>query len=247
MEEAMSTSVAIVTGAARGIGKAIAQRLVQDGFVVAVADMDLATAEATAGELGEQAFAVAVNVTDPQSVRAMCDAVLARAGRIDVLVNNAGIAGLAAPVAEYPLDEWRRIIAVNVDGVFLCCQAVIPTMLEQKYGRIVNIASISGKEGNPKMSAYSTSKAAVIGFTKALAKEVADSGVIVNCVTPAVIETEILQQLTPEAVGYMVSKIPMGRTGQPSEVAALVSWLASPQCSFSTGAVFDISGGRATY
>jgi NAD(P)-dependent dehydrogenase (short-subunit alcohol dehydrogenase family) len=247
MEEAMSTSVAIVTGAARGIGKAIAQRLVQDGFVVAVADMDLATAEATAGELGEQAFAVAVNVTDPQSVRAMCDAVLARAGRIDVLVNNAGIAGLAAPVAEYPLDEWKRIIAVNVDGVFLCCQAVIPTMAEQKYGRIVNIASISGKEGNPKMSAYSTSKAAVIGFTKALAKEVADSGVIVNCVTPAVIETEILQQLTPEAVGYMVSKIPMGRTGQPSEVAALVSWLASPQCSFSTGAVFDISGGRATY
>ncbi len=164
-----------------------------------------------------------------------------------MLVNNAGIAGTAARVASYPLAEWRRIMAVNLDGVFFCCQAVLPHMLERGAGRIVNIASISGKEGNPNMSAYSTSKAGVIGFTKALAKEVATQGILVNCVTPAVIETDILQQLTKEAVGYMVAKIPMGRTGQPAEVASLVSWLASKECTFSTGAVFDISGGRATY
>jgi NAD(P)-dependent dehydrogenase (short-subunit alcohol dehydrogenase family) len=243
-----NSSVAIVTGAARGIGKAIAERLLNDGFTVVIADRDFQTATNVAAELSAtNAFAVEVDVTDPASVKAMIDTVLERAGQIDVLVNNAGIAGTAAPVASYPVDEWRRILAVNLDGVFYCCQAVLPHMQERKSGRIINIASISGKEGNPNMSAYSTSKAGVIGFTKALAKEVATQGILVNCVTPAVIETEILQQLTKEAVNYMVSKIPMGRTGQPSEVAALVSWLASPDCSFSTGAVFDISGGRATY
>jgi 3-oxoacyl-[acyl-carrier protein] reductase len=244
----INSPVAIVTGAARGIGKTIAERLLHDGFTVAITDLDEQTANTTAAELNSaQAFALGVDVTDPASIKQMVDAVVERAGGVDVLVNNAGIAGVAAPVASYPLAEWRRIMAVNLDGVFLCCQAVLPYMLERGSGRIINIASISGKEGNPNMSAYSSSKAAVIGFTKALAKEVATQGILVNCVTPAVIETDILQQLTKEAVSYMVAKIPMGRTGQPSEVAALVAWLASEDCTFSTGAVFDISGGRATY
>ena len=243
--------VAIVTGAARGIGKAIAARLRQDGFRVAVADIDLAAAESTAAELSagetDGAFAIRLDVADPESARALAETVLARAGQIDVLVNNAGIAGQTAPVVAYPESEWRRVMAINLDGVFYCCRAVLPTMLERGSGRIINIASISGKEGNPRMAAYSTSKAAVIGLTKALAKEVATEGIYVNCVTPAVIETDILRQVPDEAVSYMVAKIPMGRVGQPHEVAALVAWLASDQCTFSTGAVFDISGGRATY
>jgi 3-oxoacyl-[acyl-carrier protein] reductase len=239
--------VAIVTGAARGIGKAIAERLAQDGFVVAVADLDEGAARTASAALGGAAFAVAVDVADEASVQRMVAAALNQAGRVDVLVNNAGIAGPAAPVAEYSAGEWRRVMAINLDGVFLCCKAVLPHMLARGSGRIVNIASISGKEGNPNMSAYSSSKAGVIGLTKALGKEVATKGIYVNCVTPAVIETDILQQLTDDAVKYMVSRIPMGRTGQPEEVAALVAWLASEQCSFSTGAVFDISGGRATY
>jgi 3-oxoacyl-[acyl-carrier protein] reductase len=241
--------VAIVTGAARGIGRAIATRLLTDGFVVAIADLDGDAAASTAVELQSlgKAFPIAVDVTDMQSVRNMADQVLNAYEAIDVLVNNAGIAGRAAPVVDYPEQEWRRVFAVNVDGVFYCSKAVLPSMLRRRSGRIVNIASISGKEGNPNMSAYSCSKAAVIGFTKSLAKEVATQGIFVNCITPAVIETEILNQLTNEAVQYMVSKIPMGRVGKPSEVAALVSWLASDECSFSAGAVFDISGGRATY
>ncbi len=241
------TKAAIVTGGARGIGLAICTRLLQDGFTVAVADIDLAAAEAAVVALDGPAFAVRLDVTDPESARIVAAAVLERAGRIDLLVNNAGIAGPAAPLADYPPAEWRRVLQINLDGVFYCCQAVLPAMLARRSGRIVNIASISGKEGNPQMSAYSTSKAGVIGLTKALAKEVATQGIYVNCVTPAVIETEILHQLTPEAVSYMVAKIPMGRVGQPHEVAALVAWLASDECTFSTGAVFDISGGRATY
>ena len=244
--------VAIVTGAARGIGEAITSRLARDGWCVAVADLDEAAASAASERLvgqgpGRRAFAVRVDVTDPTSAREMAQSVLDRAGRIDALVNNAGIAGLAAPVAEYPEDEWRRVLAVDLDGVFYCTRAVLPHMLERGSGRIVNIASISGKEGNPNMAAYSTAKAGVIGFTKAVGKELATRGILVNCVTPAVIETDILRQVTEEAVGYMVSRIPMGRTGKPEEVAALVAWLCSDECSFSTGAVFDISGGRATY
>ncbi len=238
---------AIVTGAARGIGRAIAERLARDGHAVVIADINQSAAQATAAEIGAGAMALAVDVSDPASVRAMAAAVLERYGRIDVLVNNAGITGPAAAVADYPIDAWRRVMSINLDGVFYCSQAVLPAMLAQGAGRIVNIASISGKEGNANMPAYSSSKAAVIGLTKALAKEVATRGIYVNCITPAIIETELLQQLTPEVVAGLVAKIPLGRTGHPAEVAALVAWLASDECSFSTGAVFDISGGRATY
>jgi 2-dehydro-3-deoxy-L-rhamnonate dehydrogenase (NAD+) len=242
--------VALVTGAARGIGAAIAQRLARDGACVGVADIDLAAATEEAQHIsrdGGGAFALRLDVADPASARQAVQSVLEREGRLDILVNNAGVAGLAAPVAEYPIDEWRRILSIDLDGVFYCCQAALPHMLERGSGRIVNIASISGKEGNPNMSAYSSAKAGVIGLTKALAKEVATRGILVNCVTPAVIATEILSQLNETAVQYMIARIPMSRTGLPEEVAALVAWLASDECSFSTGAVFDISGGRATY
>jgi 2-dehydro-3-deoxy-L-rhamnonate dehydrogenase (NAD+) len=240
---------ALVTGGARGIGKAIVSRLLKDGFAVAIADIDEATTGKAASELANlgEVFPVAVDITNTESVRGMVDQVLKRRSAIDVLVNNAGIGGKAAPVVDYPEQEWRRVLAVNLDAVFYCSKAILPGMLARGSGRIINVASISGKEGNPNMSAYSSSKAGVIGFTKALAKEVATRGIYVNCITPAVIETELLTQLTEEAVNYMVAKIPMNRVGKPEEVAALVAWLASEECSFSTGAVFDISGGRATY
>jgi 3-oxoacyl-[acyl-carrier protein] reductase len=242
---------ALVTGSARGIGRAIAQRLSADGFCVVVADIDEAAARATAQQIGagdpQRAFALPVDVSDPASVQALMAAVLQRCGHIDVLVNNAGIVGAAQPVATYPIADWRRIMSINLDGVFYCCQAALPSMLQRESGRIINMASISGKEGNPGLAAYSTSKAGVIGLTKSLAKEVATRGILVNCITPAIIETELLQQMGPDVVATLVAKIPMGRPGQPAEVAALVSWLASDECTFSTGAVFDLSGGRATY
>jgi NAD(P)-dependent dehydrogenase (short-subunit alcohol dehydrogenase family) len=242
---------AIITGAAKGIGRAIAQRLATDGFMAIIADVDEEAAMATAAEIQNSGAGAAagmrLDVTQPDAAERLAADIQSRFGSVDVLVNNAGIAGKAAPVHEYPIEEWRRVLSIDLDGVFYCSRAALPWMLQQGSGRIINIASISGKEGNPNMAAYSTAKAGVIGFTKALGKEVAARGIYVNCITPAVIETEILKQLTDDAVKYMIAKIPMGRVGQPSEVAALVSWLASSECSFSTGAVFDLSGGRATY
>jgi 3-oxoacyl-[acyl-carrier protein] reductase len=246
----VSERVGIVTGAARGIGAAIAERLAADGLAVCVADLDAASAAGQVERIvGQGGIAVAceMDVTQPASARAMVDATLARFGQIDVLVNNAGVTGPSAPLAEYPDDDWRRVLSVDLDGTFNCCKAVLPHMQARGVGRIVNIASIAGKEGNPNMCAYSAAKAGVIGLTKSLGKELATSGVLVNCVAPAVVETELLRELTPEAVQYMVQRIPMARMGQVEEIAALVAWLASDQCTFSTGAVFDISGGRATY
>jgi 2-dehydro-3-deoxy-L-rhamnonate dehydrogenase (NAD+) len=247
----METRVAVVTGAGRGIGRAIALRLAHDGFAVAIADLDEATAQSTAAELAqghaEQAFALRVDVTDASSVKQMIETVLARAGHIDVLVNNAGIVGPVAPVVSYAEDDWRHVLATNLDSVFLCCRAVLPHLLARGAGRIVNIASISGKEGNANMAAYSTSKAGVIGFTKALAKEVIKQGIYVNCVTPGLIDTDMARQVGQDTAASLVARMPMGRLGRAEEVAALVAWLASEECTFSTGAVFDISGGRATY
>jgi 2-dehydro-3-deoxy-L-rhamnonate dehydrogenase (NAD+) len=242
--------VAIVTGAARGIGRAIAERLAREGAQVVVADLDEREARAEAERIGKgagRAMGLRLDVSDPASARSLVETVVGRTGRLDILVNNAGIAGAVSNVVDYPESEWRKVMAVDLDGVFYCTKAALPPMLGARYGRIVNIASIAGKEGNPTMAAYAAAKAGVIGFTKALGKELAQSGVLVNAITPAVIETEILKQVTEEAVSYMLAKIPMGRAGQPEEVAALASWLASEECSFSTGAVFDLSGGRATY
>ena len=242
--------VAIVTGAARGIGRGVAELLGADGARILIVDQNGATGEDAAAELAAQGVDVRLEVGDvgdedvaPRSVERAIDAW----GRVDILVNNAGIAGVAAPIWEQSAEEMDRVYRTNLRGVYLFTRAVIPQMLERDYGRIVNIASIAGKEGNPNMVPYSATKAAVIGLTKSVGKELATTGIRVNAVTPAVIMTPILEQLTPEQVEYMLQKIPMGRTGDISEVAALVAWLASPECSFSTGAVFDISGGRATY
>ena len=238
---------AIVTGAARGIGEAIARRLASEGAAVVIADIDEAAAAATAESLGEQAVAQRLDVTDPVSWDEAVRMAVDRWGRIDALVNNAGIAGRSAPIWELSVDEWRQVIDIDLTGVFLGCRAVLPIMTEAGSGRIVNIASIAGKEGNPNAVPYSAAKSGVIGLTKAVAKEVATRGVLVNAVAPAVIQTPILEQVSAEHIAYMTSRIPMGRVGKPEEVAALVAFLCSSDLSFSTGAVYDISGGRATY
>jgi len=238
---------ALVTGAARGIGYAIATRLAADGTRVALLDLDRAAVEAAAERLGGEAMAVAGDVTRTVDVEGAVQAVVGRWGRLDVLVNNAGITGRSFPIWELSDDDWAGVLAVDLTSVFLCCRAAVRAMLVQGSGRIVNIASIAGKEGNPTLVPYSSAKAGVIGLTKALAKEVATRGILVNAVAPAVIETELLQQMERSTVDLLVSKIPMGRVGRPAEVAALVAWLASEECSFSTGAVYDLSGGRATY
>ncbi|HWN93647.1 MAG TPA: SDR family NAD(P)-dependent oxidoreductase [Methylomirabilota bacterium] len=240
---------AIVTGGARGIGFAIAQRLLASGAACSLWDRDgeaLSSAAKMLASSGTVQTSV-VDLTQPDSVKGAADATFNTFDRVDILVNNAGITGGNKKTWEFTPDEWQQVLQANLFGVFLCCRAIVPKMIEQRYGRIVNIASIAGKEGNPNASHYSASKSGVIALTKSLAKETARSGVIVNCITPAVIETDILKQMSPEHIDYMLSKIPMGRFGLKEEAAALVAWLCSADCSFSTGAVFDLSGGRATY
>jgi NAD(P)-dependent dehydrogenase (short-subunit alcohol dehydrogenase family) len=238
---------AIVTGAAAGLGLAMARRLAESGARVALWDRDEAALTRAASEMGRSAETLIVDVADAAAISAGVEASLDRLGGIDVLVNNAGISGPNTVTWEYPVEDWRRVLDINLTGVFLCCRAVIPHMLANGYGRIVNVASISGKEGNPNAPAYSASKAGVIALTKSLGKELARSGVLVNCVTPGAVRTAIFGQMSDEHVQFMLSKIPMGRFGQVDEIAALVAWLCTEECSFSTGAVFDLSGGRATY
>jgi 3-oxoacyl-[acyl-carrier protein] reductase len=243
----LTGQTAIVTGAATGIGEAIARRLAAAGAAVACADLDPEGAASVARSLGGEAFPVRLDVSDPESVAAGVAGVMSRRGAIDVLVNNAGVAGRAAPLAEQTDEDWQRTLAVNLTGVFYMCRAVIAHMLRRKYGRIVNIASVAGKEGNPNMVAYSASKAGVIALTKSLGKEVATEGICVNAVAPAVVRTRILDQLTQEQIDYMTEKIPMRRTGRPEEIAAVVHFLCSRDCSFVTAQCYDASGGRATY
>jgi len=239
---------AIVTGGATGIGLAIVRRLLASGAKVRIWDRDAQTLQQTLTTLANPGASGAnVDVSDAQSVAKATEDAAATLGKIDVLVNNAGIAGINTPVIDYPVDEWERVLKVNLTGPFLCCRAVAPHMVKNKYGRIVNIASVAGKEGNPNAVAYSASKAGVISLTKSLGKELAQTGVLVNCVTPAAAKTAIFDQMTEQHINYMLSKIPMNRFVQVDEIAALVGWLASQDCSFSTAGVFDISGGRATY
>jgi NAD(P)-dependent dehydrogenase (short-subunit alcohol dehydrogenase family) len=240
---------AIVTGGARGIGLAITQRLLDSGANVTMWDRDQAALDATSKALNlkDRVHSAAVDIADADSVRDAGEKTIKHWQRVHILVNNAGIAGATKKLWEFTPSEWQEVIQVNLNGVFLCCHAIVPHMMANKYGRIVNIASIAGKEGNPNAAHYSASKAGVIALTKSLAKEVATTGVIVNCITPAVIQTDILKQVAQSHIDYMLSKIPMGRFGLKEEAAALVAWLCSDDCSFSTGAAFDLSGGRATY
>jgi NAD(P)-dependent dehydrogenase (short-subunit alcohol dehydrogenase family) len=242
-----NSKTALVTGAARGIGLAIASRLAADGIRVAVLDLDGAAAEAAAKKVGGGAIALTADVTKAADVDAAVRRVVDTWGRLDILVNNAGITGRSFPIWELSEEDWSRVIDADLTSVFLCCRAAVKVMLGQGSGRIINIASIAGKEGNATLVPYSAAKAGVIGLTKALAKEVCTRGILVHAIAPAVIGTELLQQMEQSTVDLLVSKIPMGRVGRPEEVAALAAWLASDDCSFTTGAVHDLSGGRATY
>ncbi|MCX7141130.1 MAG: SDR family NAD(P)-dependent oxidoreductase [Proteobacteria bacterium] len=239
--------VAIVTGGAQGIGLAIVKRMLASGASVRIWDRDQKLLQQTLSGLSGTVSGDTVDVADEKSVAEGTAAAIKALGKIDILVNNAGIAGANAPTVDYPVDEWERVIRINLTGQFLVCRSVAPHMIRQKYGRIVNIASVAGKEGNPNAAAYSASKAGVISLTKSLGKELATSGISVNCITPAAAKTAIFDQMTEQHINYMLSKIPMGRFVQVEEIAALACWLASEDCSFSTAGVFDISGGRATY
>jgi 3-oxoacyl-[acyl-carrier protein] reductase len=240
---------AIITGGARGIGFAITERLLDSGASCSLWDRDPERLAEARKKLSpaNRVHTVTVDITRSESAEAAAEATFKHFGRIDILVNNAGIAGVTKPTWEMTAAEWREVIEVNLLGPFHCCRAVVPKMIQNKYGRIVNIASIAGKEGNPNASHYSASKAGVVGLTKSLGKELAKTGVLVNCITPAVIQTEILETVPQSHIDYMRSRIPMDRFGRKEEAAAMVAWLCSEDCSFSTGAVFDLSGGRATY
>ncbi len=240
---------AAVTGAAQGIGRAVTERLLDSGAAVALWDSDPEMLETTCRELAGRGSVhpVEVDVTDAGAVSAAVAATETALGGIDVLINNAGISGPNMPTWEYPLEDWRRVMAIDLDGVFHCCRAVLPGMIERNYGRVVNVASIAGKEGNPNAPAYSAAKGGVIALTKSLGKELAGYDIAVNCVTPAAARTRIFDQMSEEQIAYMLSKIPRGRFVTVEEIAALIAWLSTRECSFSTGAVFDISGGRATY
>ena len=238
---------AVVTGGATGLGYAIAARLIASGGSVTLWDRDANAMKRAVGQLGAAAHAVEVDVSRHVSVQQAVQATRQRTSRVDALVNSAGITGPNTRVWDYPVDAWQQVMDVNLNGLFYCCREIVPLMREAGYGRIVNIASVAGKDGNPNASAYSASKAAVIALTKSLGKELADTAIRVNCVTPAAVKTAIFDQMSEQHIQFMLSKIPMGRFGTPDEVAALVGWLCTEECSFSTGAVFDLSGGRSTY
>jgi 3-oxoacyl-[acyl-carrier protein] reductase len=242
MPARFSSRTAVVTGGVSGIGAGIARRLAAEGAVLSLWDRDEAALAKAANH-----HTVALDVTDPEAVHRAAAATNGALGKIDILVTSARITGPNMPTWEYPVADWDRVIDINLKGVFYACRAVVPFMLAGGYGRIVNIASIAGKEGNPNASAYSASKAGVIGLTKSLGKELAQTEIRVNCVTPAAVKTPLFDQMTPQQIDWMLSKIPLGRFGAIDEIASLILWLASEECSFSTGAVFDISGGRATY
>jgi 3-oxoacyl-[acyl-carrier protein] reductase len=239
--------VAVITGGGAGIGGAIAQRMAQSGARVMLWDRDRDALARAQAALGGATAAYAVDVSDAAAVDRATAATVDALGGIDILVCSAGITGPNTTTWEYPVDDWRRVFDVNVHGLFYCNRAVVPVMQRKDYGRIVNIASVAGKEGNPNAPAYSASKAAVIGLTKSLGKELARTGIRVNCVTPAAVRTGMFEQMTQQHIDFMLSKIPLGRFGDVAEIAAMIAWLASEDCSFSTGAVFDLSGGRATY
>ena len=244
----LNNRVAVVTGGAQGFGLAITERFIEAGAKVVIWDIDENAAKEAINKVkSENLSHQVVDVTNFEIVNKNLGEVEKKYGKIDIFVNNAGIAGMNTTVAEYPLDEWKKVMNLNLNSVFYCCKAVVPFMLKNDYGRIVNIASIAGKEGNPNASAYSTSKAGVIGLTKSLGKELAQKNIAVNCVTPAAAKTRIFDQMTEEHINYMLSKIPRNKFAKVEELASLVTWLASEENSFSTAAVFDLSGGRATY
>jgi len=244
----LNNRVAVVTGGAQGFGLAITERFIEAGAKVVIWDIDENAAKEAIDKVKSKHLShQIVDVTNFEIVNKNLEEVEKKYGKIDIFVNNAGIAGMNTTVAEYPLDEWKKVMNLNLNSVFYCCKAVVPFMLKNDYGRIVNIASIAGKEGNPNASAYSTSKAGVIGLTKSLGKELAQKNIAVNCVTPAAAKTRIFDQMTEEHINYMLSKIPRNKFAKVEELASLVTWLASEENSFSTAAVFDLSGGRATY